>query len=441
MKIADGPSRLVPPSPPKPAAPEPASARAVVDTFERAPARLLSKLGVPNTAPDPIAAPAACGPVDDLVDGVVELARRLGVGARQLVGLVETAVAGLGESLRSEFLELLAEHAPDLAAQVLRYGATADAAPSLTPVFQDLLLAARASDDPDLQQAAGAYLAAHFDDAQMVEQCLLDDLRAGRTDDGFRSFLYGFFAALDAPDSHEAMELVRSAGLLDGFLAATLRDENGDAVPAIVTEAVGRIMETGRLDVYAETLASIPITVHDPATSGRSGSHHYNHGDDGVYLNGTATEITGNDVGAVASKLAHELFHAFAAHHGASPYSAVNEGMAIAADRYALTDGSYNVAEMVYGTKNWYRDVRNPPKPDYELGTFEDADPKLRALLEDLASRDSSGVAWDDTERLEQEYADYWEAIDRDQPWADWLAAAEAATRDMIVGRRPRRAD
>jgi hypothetical protein len=87
---------------------------------------------------------------------------------------------------------------------------------------------------------------------------------------------------------------------------------------------------------------------------------------------------------------------------------------------------------MVYGTKNWYRDIRN--EPDYQFGDFSSADPKLAELMNAFSSRDSSGLAWNNPTQLEAEYQKHWEPLDRSDH-ANWPAAAAQATTDMMTER------
>jgi hypothetical protein len=312
-----------------------------------------------------------------------------------------------------------------------------------------------ASTGPERAALIEALLDAQYLDGtprdEAAAAAIADALMAGDDGDDVRDAIHDYFEPLALDGSTAAMDAIRDAGLLDSFLAATLRDRWGNDVDPRVLDATRTLMATGRLDVYAETLASKPISLYDPDSlffRDRGGNHHYWPQDSflspaGIYLNadvladqfGTLAPGTADydaEVTELAKTLAHEVYHAFNADHG-GPQGAVNEGLGIAAIPYAFGDDDYDMAEMIYGTKNFYRD--NWDQPDYPLEAVGSADAELTELIEAFAVRDASQVAWDDQEQLEREYAEYWEPIDRDRPWAEWEADADQATEDMLDGR------
>ena len=258
---------------------------------------------------------------------------------------------------------------------------------------------------------------------QVTEAQVMEALRSGRTDDATRQMIAEYFVPLGMEASHETMESIRQEGLLGVFIQATVRDDAGSPPGPELTAGLTRLLETGRLDVYAETLASTPINVGD------YGVLEYRPGENAVVLDESALGDTQN----LANILAHELFHAFADAHGGG-HGAINEGFGIAAREYAFTDGQYSLAEMVYGTKNFYRDRMDPPQPDYPLGDMRDADPELQAFLEALGARDSSLLAWQNPPQMEREYDEYFAPLDRSDENA-WPAAVEEATQRMLEAR------
>ena len=223
--------------------------------------------------------------------------------------------------------------------------------------------------------------------------------------------------------SHAAMETIRQEGLLEAFIQATVRDSAGNPPGPELTAAVTRMLETGRLDIYAETLATTAINVGD-----YDGRLEFRPGEKAVVLDENSLGDTQN----LANILAHELFHAFADAHGGG-YGALNEGFGIAAREYAFTDDEYNLAEMVYGTKNFYRDFNG--QPDYPIGDMRNADPELQEFLEAMGARDSSLLAWQNPAQMEQEYKDYFVPINRNQDWNDWLTEVAEATQKMLDAR------
>jgi hypothetical protein len=124
---------------------------------------------------------------------------------------------------------------------------------------------------------------------------------------------------------------------------------------------------------------------------------------------------------------------------------AVNEGIGIAAIHYAFEDGDYSIAETVYGTKNWYRDLEGDP--DYPLGDFSGIDAEMTEFLEAIDDRDASQFQWQDPEALKSDYENYWEQYTRavkvvdengNESWDDsawWGTYVDQATNDMLANR------
>ena len=254
---------------------------------------------------------------------------------------------------------------------------------------------------------------------------IIDGLKAGDASPEFRKGVGDYFRGQDMAGCKATMDAIRKEGLLGNFLDATVRDENGNPPGAELKAALTTLMETGKVDVYAETLATATISV------GAYDGLFYDPGKKGVFLDEKGLGDTQN----LANILAHELFHGFNDEHGGST-GAVNEGFGIAAREYAFKpDGEqYNVAEMVYGTKNYYRDIEN--QPDYPLGDATNADPKLREFMTALASRDSSQIAWNDPAKLQDEYQKFFEPVNRNQDWDTWLKDVDHATTDMLEARK-----
>lgn len=267
-------------------------------------------------------------------------------------------------------------------------------------------------------------------------QEVVDLVKSGTVDDATRTALGDKFEAMDADTSHAAMEAIRAEGLQDVFLDQVLRDENGNAVDPRIKAAVGDMMSTGRLDVYAETLANTSYNLHDPATSGRLADPHFNPGDNGIYF----TEDQLNSAG-LKNTMAHETFHAFSAAHGGPGYSAMDEGLGISVIHYAYENGTYSTAEAVYGTANFYRDSGRDL--NYPMGSFQNADAKLTSLLDDIQSRDKSGFDWRNDTQIASDYSTYWERHDRfadgdgdgQQDWSQPGGLAEQAEAEMLAGR------
>lgn len=281
-------------------------------------------------------------------------------------------------------------------------------------------------------------------------EAVADALLNGRTTDAARAAIRDLFGPLGVKGSTAAMDAIRGAGLMGAFLDATLRDKDGNPVDPRVRAAIERMMESGRLDVYAETLASTPVSVYDPTSADfayANGNHHFKAGSDsdkpprGVYFNGELLKSLFGDakpgspeyaaaVAQLSETMAHEVYHAYQSAHG-GPDGAVNEGLGIAAIKYAYTSGDYNMSEMIYGTKSFYRDYLG--QPDYPLNAVENADAELTELIQAFASRDSSHIAWGNETQLRAEYKAYWESHPRNDP--KWNDSVEQATREMLEAR------
>lgn len=271
-------------------------------------------------------------------------------------------------------------------------------------------------------------------------QGVLDIVENGAVDDASRAALAARFQGMTVAQSHEAMDAIRDRGLLGTFLDQTLRDASGKAVDPRIRAGVKEMMETGRLDAYAESLATTSYNLHDPATSGRLSDPHYQSG--GIYF--TEAHLAA-PTGELAKTMAHETYHAFAAAHGGSTYSALDEGMGIAAIHHAFSDQPFSMAEAVYGTANFYRDYNLDP--NYPLGTMAGADPKLRELVGLFDDRDTSGLAWNAPRQLAAEYQKFWEPYSRSEDLdgngvPDWFGPggyAERAEAAMLAARRAKR--
>ncbi len=257
-----------------------------------------------------------------------------------------------------------------------------------------------------------------------VEDLILA-LLAEETCDGFREAVGELFDPMNMDQSHDAMEAIREAGLQRELLEALLLDEDGNPTDSELLDAVEALMNTGNLDFYIDAFARNSFQFFDPATDETaSDDNHFDPGRDGVFLN---TDLW-DGVDAELETVAHEWFHAYNDLHGDID-GALNEGFAMAIGQWALGTDSYNLAEKIYGTKNWKRDLNGDG--DYALGDAAVADGELREILEAIAERDISDIAWDDATRLASDYRDFWEGQNR-FPDADWWPFVDEATADML---------
>ncbi len=254
---------------------------------------------------------------------------------------------------------------------------------------------------------------------------VIEALQNGQTDEGFREAVGDLFEPLDMDESHEAMEAIREAGLQRELLEALLLTEDGDPVDSELVDAVERLLDTGNLDFYIDAFARYSFQFFDPdEDETASDDNHFDPNRDGVFLN----EDLWDGIDAELETVAHEWFHAYNELHGDID-GAMNEGFAMAIGQWALGQDSYNLAEKIYGTKNWKRD--SDGNEDYPLGDATVADAELREILEAIAERDISDVAWDDASRLQRDYQDFWESQNR-FPSDEWWPFVEEATAEML---------
>lgn len=127
--------------------------------------------------------------------------------------------------------------------------------------------------------------------------------------------------------------------------------------------------------------------------------------------------------------LIHETYHGFNARHGLGGGHGLNEGMAIAIFKYYFGD-EVNLAETVFGTVNYYRDIGIEGYPRrFPIGDVGEADEKGREALRYLMAADVSGVDWLDARQVEKVYRRFWKRLNRDVDfYAVWLPAAARAT-------------
>jgi len=182
-----------------------------------------------------------------------------------------------------------------------------------------------------------------------------------------------------------------------------------------IIDSLTQIFMTGRADYLMEALDYTTFkignaTVFYPGTNG-----------------GTVEILDPADIPV----LVHEFFHSFwFKHTGNSPDSAMDEGFAIAAAEVVVNNET-DLAEKVFGTKLYYRDIGLVGYPrDIALGAdiINYADNTLANALDFLQAHDNtgSGFNWRDKSRTETYFNTIWVNLDRARedyfsvqvPWA-----------------------
>jgi len=245
-----------------------------------------------------------------------------------------------------------------------------------------------------------------------------------------REALRPILVALSLEESHLFMERIRAENRLDALIDTITSSNLEPPKDAPLKATLKEILGSGRADFYVE----IPTYTR---FFDKPKGYCYIRPD--VYI----SDLHKVDPKSFRNVLIHEMWHSFSDHHQKAGKQgahggALDEGFGIAIRELAFTDKEYNIAETVYGTKNYYRDIGVWKKdPDYPFGTWKHADAKLRDALELIASRDMSRLAWDDDAKLLDDYERFFKGIRRDVDfYKEWMPAAEKATREMVESKR-----
>jgi hypothetical protein len=143
----------------------------------------------------------------------------------------------------------------------------------------------------------------------------------------------------------------------------------------------------------------------------------------------------------VPHTLIHETYHGFNARHGLGGGHALNEGTAIAVFKYYFGD-EVNLAETIFGTVNYYRDIGIQGYPRrFLVGDAWEVDAKGYEALRYLMAADVSGVDWFDGKLVERVYRKFWRRLNRNVDFFNvWLPAAQRATERGLLFMKDRAA-
>ena len=220
---------------------------------------------------------------------------------------------------------------------------------------------------------------------------------------------------LTVAESTEVMDYVRSQNKRWRFVNSMLDVGDGATRNEVVARWVEAI-NTKLVDFQIETLTYTEFVEVEGCfcffADGR------------VSLDYSNTDI-GRDV------LMHETNHAFNHRHGLGGLSALNEGFSIAIGQQP---GERNIAETVYGTVLFYRDIGIVGLPrDLPMGDTSQADAKLRDQVAVLMEGDISTINWNNSAEVDDIFNRFWVQLDRDVDFStEWLPQAELATQQGI---------
>ncbi|MBI4347436.1 MAG: hypothetical protein HY553_11310 [Elusimicrobia bacterium] len=208
-------------------------------------------------------------------------------------------------------------------------------------------------------------------------------------------------------DAVRAQKLVRP--LVNALLALSQSARNAHAL----TDEWVRVLEGGRADFLVEVLTYVEYASTGVGT---------------VYFPGRDT-VDIYDYDAAVGAVVHESCHGFMDEHGLEGNAVgLNEGFCIALPKY-IESGQGDIAEAVFGTVLFYRDVGLRGYPtQVAIGDANTLDAKGQAVARFLMRHDPSGIDWFDARGVRCLYDRVWSKLDRDVEWNAWLSSVDQAT-------------
>ncbi|MBI4424011.1 MAG: hypothetical protein HY554_09805 [Elusimicrobia bacterium] len=242
-------------------------------------------------------------------------------------------------------------------------------------------------------------------------------LRLGKASPSLRASLKRALLGLSLRESRAYMDEVRRLGLVRRLVEALLvtrdavhRDALVDRWTAVLSgTAADPLVEVLTYVDYLSTNHSALYGLYDPSRR--------------------VVDIA--DYAQRADAILHESCHGFMHAHGLPASDlGLNEGLCIALPKL-VDDGATNIAEPVFGTVLYYRDVGLEGYPrNVSIGDPGKLDAKGRELVRELMLFDASGLDWFDPGQVRCVYERLWSQLDRRLPWDLWVKAAAQATAD-----------
>ncbi|MBI4424190.1 MAG: hypothetical protein HY554_10710 [Elusimicrobia bacterium] len=239
------------------------------------------------------------------------------------------------------------------------------------------------------------------------------DVRANRR--GLRKALTG----LSLEEAKRFMDAVRAAGLVRPLVEALTLAERAQRRDALVDRWV-EVFSEPRADFLIEALTYVEYASSDAGT---------------VYFPGSRT-VDIYDYAKAKDAIVHESCHGFMHEHRLD-FAGVglNEGLCIALPKHIDT-GYGDIAEAVFGTVLYYRDVGISGYPRaVAIGDANTLDAKGQSVVELLMEQDPSPIDWFNPRQLQCLYDRVWSRQNRNVAWDAWLAAVKRA---KLLGRRVR---
>lgn len=229
-----------------------------------------------------------------------------------------------------------------------------------------------------------------------------------------RQILLPIITAMTFAESSLFLASIRGKNRVKDLPKSFLLVDASAVHPEIISLFWNEILWSQRMDFFFETLLYTKYVSTNLGT---------------VYYSG---KVDIYDYAAVAIEhFIHETCHSFNEFHG-RPMAigpGWNEGSAIALAKYFRQGERINLAETVFGTILYYRDIGLKGYPRIiSIGNTNDYDQKGKEFVYWLMQRDISGVNWFDSREVNNVFCKYWNPLNRNIPWEEWLIMADAAT-------------
>ena len=229
-----------------------------------------------------------------------------------------------------------------------------------------------------------------------------------------RSLLKDPLKNLTFSESKEFMNIIRKDNKVEDLINALIDIKSSVVNSNALINSWKSILQSGKLDYFIEIL-----TYTD-----------YN-SDSGTYCAGNSVHIY--DYNAVGiGCIIHESNHSFNFTHGVGDISGLNEGTSITVIHY-YDDGWKNLAETIFGTVLYYRDIGISGYPkDIPISDPNLYDAKGKEFMKFLMNEDESKINWFDSNEVQTIFDLYWKPLNRNVPWEQWVNDAKTATQNGI---------
>jgi hypothetical protein len=115
--------------------------------------------------------------------------------------------------------------------------------------------------------------------------------------------------------------------------------------------------------------------------------------------------------------------------HGVRGVSGLNEGTSI-----TVFKTQKNLGETIFGTVLYYRDIGISGYPSViPIGTANDYDKKGLDFMAFVMAEDETQINWLDPVEVQTVFELFWEPLNRNVPWEQWLVDVDSATAQTVA--------